>query len=44
MYLRIILGVVIGKVIYHFYKAHKCHKRNKEHQEEIPEIINKYKL
>ena len=34
MYLRIILGIVIGKVIYHFYKIHKCHKKNK----------NKYKL
>lgn len=27
MYLRIISGVIIGKVIYHFYKAHKCHKK-----------------
>lgn len=33
MYLRIIFGVVAGKVIYHFYKTQKCHKRNEKHKE-----------
>lgn len=30
---NIIIGVVIGKIIYYFYKAHKSHKRNKEQKE-----------
>lgn len=31
--LRIICGVIIGKVIYQLYKAHESHKRDKEHKE-----------
>lgn len=31
--LNIIIGVVIGKVIYYFYKTHKGHERNEEHEE-----------
>ena len=30
---KIILGVIIGKIIYYFYKTRKGHERNKEHKE-----------
>lgn len=30
---NVICGVIIGKIIYHFYQAYKGHKSNTEHEE-----------
>lgn len=39
----IITGVILGKIIYHFYKAYKSYKNNKKHKKELfPEYDSDY--